>query len=301
MSGILHTSELRKTYRRAPVLDGLNLAVPESSVFGLIGPNGAGKTTTIKILMNIISPDAGHAEILGIDSRKLAGRDFTRIGYVSENQELPLWMTVDYFLHYLKPFYPTWDDAYAKALVTQFELPMDRKLGHLSRGMLMKAALASSLAYRPALLVLDEPFSGLDPVVREDLIEGLLESANETTIFVSSHDLGDIETFASHIGYLDRGRLQFSEELTSLSARFREIEVTVEPPAAIPANGKWPAHWLRPAATQALVRFVESRFDPARTTGDIRSLFDGAKNITVNPMSLRAIFITLARTASKAA
>src|SRR5260370_393488 len=98
--------------------------------------------------MNIVAADQGRAEVLGIDSRKLAGRDFSRIGYVSENQELPLWMTVKYFLSYLKPFYPTWDDGYAAELIRQFDLPLDRKLGHLSRGMLMKAALASSLAYR---------------------------------------------------------------------------------------------------------------------------------------------------------
>src|SRR5207253_7773545 len=103
----------------------------------------------------------------------------------------------------------------------------------------MKAALALSLAYRPRLLVLDEPFSGLDPVVREDLIEGLVDSAIETTILISSHDLADIESFASHIGYLDRGRMQFAEEMTSLSARFREIEVCVEPPARLPAD-RWP-------------------------------------------------------------
>jgi ABC-2 type transport system ATP-binding protein len=239
---------------------------------GVVGPNGAVKTTAIKILMNILKPDSGHAEILGVQSRKLAPDDFTRIGYVSENQEMPLWMTVGYFLNYLKPFYPTWDDAYAASLLRQFELPIDRKLGHLSRGMLMKAALASSLAYRPRLLVLDEPFSGLDPVVREDLIEGLIESAAETTIFISSHDLGDIETFASHIGYLDRGRLQFSEEMTSLSARVREVEVTVEPPAILPGNGHWPTSWLSPQATQSVVRFVETHFDPERTTGEVRRL-----------------------------
>ena len=89
----------------------------------------------------------------------------------------------------------------------------------------MKAALVGALAYRPRLLVLDEPFSGLDPLVREEVIEGLIESASETTIFISSHDLGEIESFASHIGYLDRGRLQFSEEMSSLTARFREVEV----------------------------------------------------------------------------
>ena len=209
MSDLIRTVELSKKYRRVPVLEGLNINVPEGSVFGLVGPNGAGKTTTIKILMNILQPGSGLAEVLGVESRRLAPEDFTRIGYVSENQEMPLWMTVSYFLRYLKPFYPGWDDAHAADLVRQFELPLDRKLGHLSRGMLMKAAMASSLAYRPRLLVLDEPFSGLDPVVREDLIEGLIDSASETTIFVSSHDLGDIETFASHIGYLDRFNARF--------------------------------------------------------------------------------------------
>jgi len=299
MSDLIRTLDLSKKYRRLPVLDGLNLSVPEGSVFGLVGPNGAGKTTTIKILMNILQAGSGLAEVLGVESGRLTPDDFTRIGYVSENQEMPLWMTVDYFLRYLKPFYPRWDDALAIELVRQFDLPLDRKLGHLSRGMLMKAALASSLAYHPRLLVLDEPFSGLDPVVREDLIEGLIGSASETTIFVSSHDLGDIETFATHIGYLDRGRLQFSEEMSALSSRFRQIEVTVEPPAALP--GLWPADWLRPESTQAVVRFVETRFDAERTTGEIRRLFEGVRDVSINPMSLREIFITLARNTTKLA
>ncbi len=301
MSDVLRTLDLSKSYRHVPVLDGLNITVPEASVFGLVGPNGAGKTTTIKILMNILKPASGRAEVLGVASGRLTAEDFTRIGYVSENQEMPLWMTVSYFLDYLKPFYPRWDDAHVAGLVRKFDLPPDRKLGHLSRGMLMKTALASSLAYRPRLLMLDEPFSGLDPVMREDLIEGLIESAGETTIFISSHDLGDIETFASHIGYLDRGKLQFSEEMTSLSARFREVEVTMEPPAVLPAKGRWPETWLRPEATRAVVRFVETRFDPERTTSEIRKLFGEVRQISVNPMPLRAIFITLARSGAKAA
>jgi ABC-2 type transport system ATP-binding protein len=246
MSSALCAQDLVKRFRNVPVLDGLNLDVPDASVFGLIGPNGAGKTTTIKILMNILKASSGRAEVLGVDSRQLGPSEFEHIGYVSENQEMPEWMTVEYFLAYLKPFYPTWDDARAEELVRQFDLPRVRKLRHLSRGMWMKAALASSLAYHPRLLVLDEPFSGLDPLVREDLIQGLVESAGETTIFISSHDLADIESFASHIGYLDHGRLQFSEEMTSLISRFREIEVTIEPPATLPADRQWPANWLRP-------------------------------------------------------
>jgi ABC-2 type transport system ATP-binding protein len=283
------------------VLDSLSLEVPEGSVFGLIGPNGAGKTTTIKILMNILKANSGTAEVLGVDSRQLSPELLTQIGYVSENQDLPDWMTVEYFMRYLKPFYPTWDDARAAELLRQFDLPRQRKLRHLSRGMLMKAALASALAYRPRLLVLDEPFSGLDPLIREDLIEGVLESAGETTIFISSHDLAEIETFASHVGYLDRGRLQFSEEMSSLTARFREIEVTVGTPPAIPGRGDWPAHWLRPEALPAVVRFVDTRFDAERTPSEIRRLFEDVRQISVNPMPLRAIFVTIARSVSKAA
>ena len=165
----------------------------------------------------------------------------------------------------------------------------------------MKTALASSLAYHPRLLIMDEPFSGLDPLVREDLIDGLLESAAETTIFVSSHDLGEIETFASHIGYLDRGRLQFSEEMTSLTARFREVEVVVDSPPLLPLDRPWPEHWLRPETAPALVRFIETHFDPERTPAEIRGVFGQVRNITAHPMPLRAIFVTLARNHPKAA
>jgi ABC-2 type transport system ATP-binding protein len=162
MSDIVSATDLVKRFRNVRVLDGLSLTVPEGSVFGLAGPNGAGKTTTIKIVMNILRPTSGHVEVLGIDSLRLGPEALANIGYVSENQELPEWMTVEYLLAYLKPFYPSWDDARVKQLVRQFDLPLDRQLRHLSRGMRMKTALASSLAYRPRLLIMDEPFSGLD-------------------------------------------------------------------------------------------------------------------------------------------
>jgi len=301
MSDRVCATDLVKRFRNVVVLDGLNLTVPEGSVFGLAGPNGAGKTTTIKILMNILQPTSGRAELLGIDSCALGPEGLAQIGYVSENQELPEWMTVQYLLAYLKPFYPTWDDARAAQLIRQFDLPLDRQLRHLSRGMRMKAALAASLAYRPRLLVMDEPFSGLDPLVREDLIDGLLESAGETTILISSHDLGEIESFASHIGYLDRGRLQLSEEMTSLTARFREVEVMVDSPPLLPLDRPWPAHWLRPETAPALVRFVETHFDSERTPAEIRGLFGDVRNISAHPMPLRAIFLTLARDKAKAA
>lgn len=301
MSDVIRAIDLTKRYERVTALAGLNLDIAEGSVFGLVGPNGAGKTTAIKTIMNILTPDVGRAEVLGKDSRAMGSEQLARIGYVSENQEQPDWMTVRYFLAYLKPFYATWDDARAEELVKQFELPLDRKLRHLSRGMRMKAALASSLAYRPKLLVLDEPFSGLDPVVRDDLIAGILDSAEETTILVSSHDLAEIESFASHIAYLDNGRLRFAEEMTSLAARFREIEVTIDAPVVMPGPREWPTHWLRPDANAVVIRFVETRFDAEGTIGEIHRLFRGVRNISVNPMPLRAIFLTLARSRSMVA
>ncbi len=298
MSDVLTTHDLSKRYRKQLALDKLSLAVPEGSVYALLGANGAGKTTALKLMMNLHRPTSGEATVLGIDSRELQGRHFEQIGYVSENQELPGWMTMDYLLRYLKPFYPTWDDARASELVAHFRLPMDRPLKHFSRGMQMKAALTSSLAYHPKLLVLDEPFSGLDPLTREELIDALLESEHPLSVIVSSHDLADIESFSSHIGYLNQGRLEFGEELSALTSRFREMQVTLNEPT-LPAP--WPSHWLRPEASPAVVRFVETHFDPQRTIGEIQLLFRGVTNIEANPMPLRSIFVTLARASQVAA
>jgi ABC-2 type transport system ATP-binding protein len=294
MTPAIQTFDLSKQYKRSLSLDDLNLEVPQGSIYGLVGPNGAGKTTTIKILMNLIPPTTGRADVLGCDSRRLRPAEFTRLGYVSENQEMPDWMTVDQFMAYLRPFYPTWDESLARQMLKDFELPGKRKLRHLSRGMWMKAALASSLAYRPELLVLDEPFSGLDPVMREDFIQGILARAGETTILISSHDLADIESFASHIAFLDSGRLRFAEEMDVLSKRFRQVEVSVETPVDL-ETPEWPADWLQPEASQVLLRFVDTHFDPERTPAEIHRRFGPVRNISAHPMPLRAIFLALAR------
>jgi ABC-2 type transport system ATP-binding protein len=298
MSDVVTTNNLSKRYRRQLALDKLSVSIPEGSFYALLGANGAGKTTALKLLMNLHPATSGEATVLGIDSRKLQGRHFEQVGYVSENQELPGWMTLKYLLGYLKAFYPTWDDERASELVAHFQLPLDRPIRHFSRGMQMKAALASSLCYHPKLLVLDEPFSGLDPLTREELISSLLECGEKTSIIVSSHDLADIESFASHVGYLNRGRLEFSEELSALSARFREVQVTLDEPA-LPTP--WPAHWLRPESSPAVVRFVETHFDSDRTFAQIRLLFHGVTHIEATPMPLRSIFVTLARASQLAA
>jgi ABC-2 type transport system ATP-binding protein len=294
MSTAIRTEQLTKQFRRTRALDGLDLEVPQGAIYAMVGPNGAGKTTAIKILMNILRATSGRAQVLELDSRRLAGTAFAAIGYVSENQEFPGWMRVDDYLDYLRPFYPAWDRDLERELVKQFALPLDRKLRELSRGMRMKAALAGSLAYHPRLIVMDEPFTGLDPLVRDELIASMLERAAEASVLISSHDLGEIESFASHVGYLDEGRLRFSEEMTVLAERFREVELTLAAPAVLPE--RLPATWMQASASATAVQFIESRFDRERTSAEIRQVFGEARNVEFTPMSLRSIFLAMART-----
>jgi ABC-2 type transport system ATP-binding protein len=293
MPRAIHTDQLTRCFGRITALDRVNLDVQEGAVYALVGENGAGKTTAIKVLMNLIPATLGSATVLGTDSRKIRGKSYAQIGYVSENQEIPEWMKVGALLEYLRDFYPTWDSALEQSLVKQFDLPLDRRIKVLSRGMKMKLALASALSFHPSLIVLDEPFGGLDPLVRDQLIESLLERAAESTVFISSHDLAEIETFSSHVGYLESGKLLFSEEMSSLATRFREVEIATD--SAIPLPSPLPACWLHPKSLGTLVRFIDSRFDEQNTLADIHRLFPNAKDVQFRALSLRAIFLAMAR------
>jgi ABC-2 type transport system ATP-binding protein len=293
MNTAIRTENLTKRFGKVEALHGLNRSVPENAIYALVGPNGAGKTTAINVFMNILKATFGHAEVMGKRSTELYGQRLASIGYVSENQELPDWMRVETFIAFLRPFYPTWDRDLEHQLIKQFDLPLNRKLGKLSRGMRMKAALLSALAFHPKLIVLDEPFTGLDPLVRDELIQGLLERAEESTIFISSHDLGEIESFASHVGYLEEGQLRISEELTALSNHFREIELTFDSPPSVPGNV--PDEWMHLSSSAMVLRFVDSHFERQKTDAQIRNLFGDVRNATFSPMSLRSIFLAIAR------
>ncbi|MDB6167675.1 MAG: transporter [Verrucomicrobia bacterium] len=291
---IIETRQLSRRYGRTEALHSLDLDVPAGTIFALIGANGAGKTTAIKVLMNLLAPTGGDARVLGVDSRRLGPAERRQIGYVSENQKLPDWMTVRQLLDYCRPFYPTWDRELEARLLAQFELPADRAIRHLSRGMAMKTALLSSLAYRPRLLVLDEPFSGLDPLVRDEFIRGMLEVSQqlEWTIFISSHDINEVEQLADWIGVIDAGRLTFAEPIGQLQGRFRRVEVTLDAGAPPPANP--PASWLELGREGNLTRFIESRYEPAAFERSRQERFGDAA-VAAHPMTLREIFVVLTR------
>lgn len=288
---IIETHNLTRRFWKTEAVHGLDLAVPEGSVTALLGPNGAGKSTTIQMLMNLLTPTAGEAKVMGVDSRQLGPREFAQIGYVSENQQQPLWMTVQQLLDYCRPFYPTWDRELEHALLAKLQLPLDRKLKHLSRGMLMKAVLLSVLPYRPKLLVLDEPFSGLDALMRDEFVRGILEvsTLGNWTVLVSSHDIEEVERLADHIALLDAGRLRLSESTETLQGRFRRVEVTGAPAGAAPPPGA--IEWEQAGG---LTRFIEIAYAGEATERAWRERFGGA-SVTAHPMSLREIFLSFAR------
>jgi ABC-2 type transport system ATP-binding protein len=161
---MIRVENLWKKFGRFDALRGLSFAVPQGSAFAMIGANGAGKTTIIKVLLNILGPTQGSAFVLGIDSRRISPAELAQVGYVSENQDMPARVTVGEYVAYLRPFYATWDRDLEASILRQLRLPLGHKIGHLSHGMRMKMALLCALPFRPKLLILDEPFSGLDPL-----------------------------------------------------------------------------------------------------------------------------------------
>jgi ABC-2 type transport system ATP-binding protein len=291
---MIEVRNLWKKFGRFEALQGLSFSVPEGSAFALIGANGAGKTTTIKVLMNILTPSRGCVTVIGVDSRRLSPRELRQIGYVSENQEMPSRLTVEEYFGYLRPFYPTWDRALEQSIRSRLRLPPDRKLSHLSHGMRMKMSLACALPYRPRLLVLDEPFSGLDPLVRDEFMEGLLEQAGDMTVLISSHELSEIDGVATHVAFLDEGKLLFEESMSTLSGRFREVRVTLEHEAS---TEHLPKDWLEARMTGNVLTFVDARFSGDHLGERIRSAVGEVRAIDAEPMPLRSIFITLARSA----
>ena len=298
----IEARQLSKQFGSTQVLSPLDLVIPTGSIFALVGHNGAGKTTLIRLLLNILRPSGGAATVLGQSTTSLSSTAFTRIGYVSENQEMPEWMTVQGFLDYLRPFYPTWNES---GLLSDLDLPPDQKIKHLSRGMRMKALFASVLAFRPSLILMDEPFSGLDPVTRDELIQTLLGRMNSendqpnhpgTTILISSHDLGEIESFATHVAFLHRGTLLFAEPMDTLITRFREVTVTLSAGEKPGAYADLPADWLSLESSGAVLRFVYTKANKEDPETEVRKLLPGIRHVESEPMTLRTIFLALAKT-----
>ena len=283
---------LSKQIGKVNLLEPLNLLVPNGSVMALIGHNGSGKTTLLKLLLNILRPSSGTATVLGLPSPHLRGSSFFDLGYVSETQEMPEWMTIQQLMDHLKPLYPKWSGG---QLLEELQLPPERKIKDLSRGMRMKTALASVLAASPKLLLMDEPFTGLDTAVRTEIIQALLDRARdgETTVLISSHDLEEVETFASHVAFLRSGRLLFAEPLDDLLLRCREVTVTFSEAIATEEKSRLPFGCAAVEAQGAMLRFVDLHGNVEGHEEAIRLLMPAAIQVQSERLNLRSIFLAL--------
>lgn len=219
------TEGLTKRSGSRAIVDELDLTVPRGSVFGLIGPNGCGKTTTLRLLIGLLHPDEGSSHLLGEDSRKLSGDARRRIAYLSsdgfEIDDLPL----PFLFRFLAAHRPTWDPVLASKLAERLAVPGGSELGNMSKGERRRAELVLSLAFRPELVILDEPMLGLDTEVRRDFLDLILETAREegTTILLTSHVLTDLERVVDRVAFQVDGRCFLAGELDDLKGTCRRI------------------------------------------------------------------------------
>jgi ABC-2 type transport system ATP-binding protein len=206
-------------------LNQVSLQVRRGRVFGLVGANGAGKTTLIKHLLGRLKPESGSVRVFGFDPVTDPVAVLGRLGYLSENRDLPAWMRVDELLRYTAAFYPKWDMAYAEELRRQFGLDPRAKIKTLSRGENAKAGLLIALAYRPELLLLDEPSSGLDPVVRRDILEAIIRTVADEgrTVFFSSHLLEEVDRVADDLAMMFNGQVVLAGPLDDVKENHRRL------------------------------------------------------------------------------
>jgi ABC-2 type transport system ATP-binding protein len=232
---VIETHDLTKRYGRFVAVSNLNLRVGSGRITGFLGRNGAGKSSTIKMLLGISRPSSGTGTVLG---RNLANpsecsKSREQVAYVAEDKQNYGYMTVGQIIAFTRSFYSDWDRDSERRLLKQFDLPLQRKVKALSKGMRTKLALLLALSRHPKLLILDEPSEGLDPVSIEELLQGLVAAAGDgTAIFFSSHQIAEVERIADHVCIIDRGRLVADTSLEQIRQNYRRITCgfSTEPP-----------------------------------------------------------------------
>jgi ABC-2 type transport system ATP-binding protein len=293
---VVEVRDLSYCYGRQTVLQDLDLAIEAGSLYALLGPNGAGKTTLLQILMGLRRPVSGSARLLGRESASLSLMERSTISYVAEGQSLPTWMRLSQLEAYLAPLYHGWDTTLATTLRERFTLDPQRKIGAMSRGEQMKAALLCALAPRPKLLVMDEPFTGMDAIVKDELVRGLLESAGSEgwTILLCSHDIGELEMLADHVGILHHGRMIVSETMDELRARFKRVTIQL-PSDSVALPSIQDESWLGVDRAARRVEFLTSRLSPRPLAATLRDRFQDAERIDIEDASLREVFVGLVK------
>ena len=281
----IETSDLRKRYDSVEALRGLTLQVPAGSIYGFLGRNGAGKTTTIKVLLGMARPTSGSALVFGLP----AGAPGTsvevrrRIGFVSDEKDLYDYLTVGERIRFTRSFFPRWRADLEQRYLRAFELPPDRGIKALSRGMRTKLALLLALCRGAELLILDEPTSGLDPAMTEEVLQALVAhvASQEMTVFFSSHQISEVDQIADHVAIVDRGRAVVTGALDDLREQYRRIELVFD--------GDAPDVAFRAAGVARIRR--KGRMLSVLASGGADRITDEAR--ALGPVSLETLPVTL--------
>jgi len=290
---VIETSGLRKHYGpggQIEALRGLDLHVPPGSIHGFLGRNGAGKTTAIKVLLGMARPTSGEARVFGLAAhvQDASVEIRRRTGFVSDDKDLYDYMTVAEMIRFTSPFFPRWRRDLEERYLRKFELPLDRKVKALSRGMRTKLALLLALCRGAELLILDEPTSGLDPAMTEEVLQALVAhvAGEEMTVFFSSHQIAEVEQIADRVTIIDRGRAVVTGALDDLKESFRRVQLVFE--------GDAPDATFRTPGVARVRR--KGRVLSVLSSAGAEALVDEARrlnplSVDVAPVTLKEIFL----------
>ena len=227
---VVEVSGLSRRFGNTQALDGVNLTVEPGRVYGLVGANGQGKTTLIRHLLGLLRAQSGSVRVFGLDPVREPVAVLERVGYLSEERELPGWMRISELMRYTAAYHPKWDQAYADELLTTFGLDVSKKVKDLSKGMRAQVGLVAAVAHRPDLLLLDEPSTGLDAVVRKDILNAIIRAVADdgrTAVF-SSHLLDEVEQMSDYVVMIDAGKIVVEGGLEGVKEQHQLLAVQFE-------------------------------------------------------------------------
>jgi len=224
---VVEVNGLSRSFGARRALEGVSFSAAAGQVYGLVGANGAGKTTLIKHLLGVLRAATGSVRVFGLDPVRDPVGVLGRVGYLSEERELPEWMRIDELMAYTQAFHPTWDASYARELIETFGLDPAKKIKELSKGMRAQAGLVAAVAHRPELLILDEPSSGLDAMVRRDILDAVVRTVADDgrTVIFSSHLLDEVERMSDHVTLMHQGRVTLSGALDDVRRGYQRSRV----------------------------------------------------------------------------
>jgi ABC-2 type transport system ATP-binding protein len=289
---IIETTGLTKRYKEVTALDGLRLAVPAGSIYGLLGRNGAGKTTAIKILMGMVRPTGGSASVFGlaVDESAPSVTIRQRTGFVDDDRDLYDFLTVAQMIAFTASFFPRWRADMAARYLRSFDLPESRMVKALSRGARTKLALLLAFSRGAELLILDEATSGLDPAAAEEVLQALVGhvASEGATVFFSSHQIGEIDQIADHVAIMDRGRTILEGALDDLRQAYRRIDFVFDgdaPAAPLTSPG------IERVERKGRVLSILAHGAAEPIIGEARAL--GSVSAEIRPVTLREVFLEI--------